>query len=169
MDIAIRRGKPTCEISAEAANDAADLVVVGAHGAHPRNHSADMAVIRGVGLDDGRGVPTELQELCVEEAGEAVHRGLEKRACQACLGVFALAGLVSELGGVLNRDGQRSVDIEIAKIVRRAALVEVIADLDDGDGKPGEDVGGKAVDPQGVWAWRASRSVESSNATTRLR
>ena len=123
------------------------------------NRSAGTPMVGGVRPDDGRGIPTESQEFFVEKPGQAVDSGRDERACQLRLWVRTPGGLISELDGVFQRGGQGSVRFEVAEVVRRAVLSEVVADLDYGGGKSGEDIRGNAVDPQG--GLRSARLAQS--------
>ena len=108
-----------------------------------------MSVVRGVGLYDGLSISVELQELLLEQFGKADYSCGDERTCETCLRMRTASGLSSERGGVFKRGRQRIVRFEVAKVVRRTVLSEVVSGFDDSGGKSGEDVSGNAVDSQG--------------------
>jgi hypothetical protein len=88
-----------------------------------------MSVVRGVGLDDSRSISVEAQEFLVEQFGEAVYGGGDEPTCEPCLRKRAINGLNRKRGGVFKRCRQRSVSLEVAKVVRRTVLSEVVCGL----------------------------------------
>ena len=133
------------------------------------NRSAGMSVVRGVGLYDGVSISVELQELLLEQFGKAVYSCGDERTCETCLRMRTAGGLSSERGGVFKRGRQRSVRFEVAKVVRRTVLSEVVSGFDDSGGKSGEDVSGNAVDSQGGVRPARLPQSQSCSARTRLR
>ena len=133
------------------------------------NRSAGMSVVRGVGLYDGVSISVELQELLLEQFGKAVYSCGDERTCETSLRCALPAASAASAAAYSSEAAERSVRFEVAKVVRRTVLSEVVSGFDDSGGNSGEDVSGNTVDSQGGVRRRASRRVQSCSARTRLR
>jgi putative methionine-R-sulfoxide reductase with GAF domain len=84
--------------------------------------SADVPVVRGVGLHDGSGIPAEAQKFSVEKFGETVHGCGDERACHARVRLCAGGGLSREAGPrpgpTVDRLSRHDIHVRLAALIR---------------------------------------------------